>query len=35
MTETGKILVVGSTESNSGQFENTRGSKDLFLAIWN
>ncbi len=35
MTETGKILVVGSTESNSGQFENTQGSKDLFLAIWN
>jgi hypothetical protein len=35
LTDMGKIILVGSTESNSGQFQNTKGGKDLFVAIWN
>ena len=31
----GKILVVGSTESTSGDFQNSKGGKDLFIAVWN
>ncbi|MDA0793391.1 MAG: hypothetical protein O3C13_02085 [Bacteroidetes bacterium] len=31
----GKILVVGSTESTSGDFPNSKGVKDLFIAVWN
>ena len=29
-----KILVVGSTESRSGQFRNNQGDKDIFVALW-
>ena len=29
-----KILVVGSTESRSGHFQNNRGDKDIFIASW-
>jgi hypothetical protein len=31
----GKIIVVGSTESTSGDFSNSNGDKDLFIAVWN
>ena len=31
----GDVIVVGSTDSGSGQFSNTKGGKDLFVAIWN
>ncbi|MDA9187890.1 hypothetical protein N9O32_02745 [Flavobacteriaceae bacterium] len=34
ITEDGKVLVVGSTESNSGDFSNTFGGKDIFIAFW-
>lgn len=34
LTEDGKVLVVGSTESNSGDFSNTYGGKDIFIAFW-
>ncbi|MGB1448913.1 MAG: hypothetical protein ACPG8F_03650 [Flavobacteriaceae bacterium] len=30
----GQIIVVGSTESQNGPFENNRGDKDLFVALW-
>jgi hypothetical protein len=32
--EDGKIQVVGSTESDAGDFPISRGGKDIFLAIW-
>ena len=31
----GSVIVVGSTDSRSGQFPTSKGSKDLFVAIWN
>ena len=31
----GSVIVVGSTDSRSGQFPNSKGGKDLFVAIWN
>ena len=31
----GSVIVVGSTESRSGQFPTSKGNKDLFVAIWN
>jgi hypothetical protein len=31
----GEVIVVGSTDSASGQFSETKGGKDLFVAIWN
>ena len=31
----GSIIVVGSTDSRSGQFPASKGAKDLFVAIWN
>jgi hypothetical protein len=34
LTEDEKVLVVGSTESNSGDFSNTFGGKDIFIAFW-
>ena len=32
--EDGKIQVVGSTESDAGDFPISRGGTDIFLAIW-
>ena len=31
----GSVIVVGSTDSRSGQFPISKGGKDLFVAIWN
>ena len=31
----GSVIVVGSTDSRAGQFPNSKGGKDLFVAIWN
>ena len=31
----GSVIVVGSTDSKSGQFPTSKGGKDLFVAIWN
>jgi hypothetical protein len=31
----GDLIVVGSTESTSGLFSNSKGGKDLFVAVWN
>ena len=31
----GSVIVVGSTDSRSGQFPTSKGGKDLFVAIWN
>jgi hypothetical protein len=30
----GRVLIVGSTESTSGDFSKARGGKDIFLAFW-
>ncbi len=32
--KTGKIYVVGSTESSAGNFPNSRGGKDIFVTKW-
>ena len=34
MTQEGKIIVVGSSESSSGDFKNSNGDKDVFIAFW-
>ena len=34
MTKEGETVIVGSTQSNSGDFINTRGDKDIFIAFW-
>jgi len=34
LTREGKVIVVGSTESNAGDFAYTRGEKDIFVAFW-
>ena len=31
----GSVIVVGSSDSRSGQFPSSKGGKDLFVAIWN
>ena len=35
MNSKGDLIVVGSTESTSGLFSNSKGGKDLFVAVWN
>ena len=34
LTDEDKVFIVGSTQSNSGPFENSRGDKDIFVAFW-
>lgn len=34
LTEAGKVIVVGSTQSSSGDYPISLGDKDLFIAFW-
>ena len=35
LNSNGDLIVVGSTDSKSGEFPGSKGGKDLFVAIWN
>lgn len=35
LNSNGDLIVVGSTDSKSGEFPDSKGGKDLFVAIWN
>ena len=35
LNSNGDLIVVGSTDSKSGEFSDSKGGKDLFVAIWN
>jgi len=34
LTQKGEVIVVGSSESSSGDFKNYKGEKDIFIAFW-
>ena len=34
LTQEGKVIVVGSSESSSGDFKDSNGEKDIFIAFW-
>lgn len=34
LTQKGEVIVVGSSESSSGNFKDSKGEKDIFIAFW-
>ena len=34
LTQKGEVIVVGSSESSSGDFKDSKGEKDIFIAFW-